>query len=270
MNRRLKLLVLGLLIPAVVEAARVNVQFVDHENKPLANVESKIVDSVAKAEKARKSDKKGKLEFDKLAAGEYTVLAQKEGYLQSAKDSVEVADKDVDLTVRLVSLDVLKKLEAEGNAKFQERNFAAAIEKYIEIARLAENSPMAFANMARAYGMSRQRDKAAEAARRAAALDPANFSQIEKQVVSVTSFEDGKDLLEKKEFAKAVQAFTDCVQADPTIAEAFVGLALSYGNQRKYPEALKNIQEALRLRPGDQGFLDIEKTLKHNAAITTK
>jgi tetratricopeptide (TPR) repeat protein len=129
---------------------------------------------------------------------------------------------------------------------------------------------MAFANMARAYGMSRQRDKAIEAARKAAVLDQANFGEVEKQVVSVCGFEEGKEWLEKKEFAKAIEAFTASAQADPSIAETHVGLALAYGNQRKYPEALKHIQEALRLKPGEAGFLDIEKTLKHNAGVTTK
>ena len=270
MDRYLKLLILGLLTPVVVEAASVSVKFIDQGNKPLTNLESKIVNSETKTEQIRKADKKGKLEFEKLAPGRYDILARKEGYIQATNDSVDVVDKDVELTVKLVSLDLLKKLETEGNEKYQEHNFPAAIEKYQAIINLAPNSPMAFSNMARAYGQLRQREKAIEAARKAAAIDPAGFGQVEKQVISVLSFEEGKELLDKKEFPKAVEAFSESVKADPSVAEAFVGLALAYGNQNKYAEALKSIQDALRLKPGEQGFLEIEKALKHNAGLNSK
>lgn len=270
MERYLKLLVLGLLIPAVVEAAKVNVKFIDQDNKPLTNVNSKIVNSDTKAEQVRKINKKGKLGFENVTAGKYGILSQKEGYIQATNDSVDVGDKDLELTVRLVSLDLLKKLETEGNDRFRERNFLAAIEKYQAIIGLVQNSPMALSNTARAYGMLRQRDKAIEAARKAAALDQAGFGQVEKQVMSVMSFEEGKEFLEKKEFSKAADSFNASVQTDPSVAEAFVGLALAYANQQKYVEALKSIQEALRLKPGEQGFLEIEKALKHNAGLNSK
>ena len=65
-----------------------------------------------------------------------------------------------------------------------------------------------------------------------------------------------------KEFSKAADSFSQSVKADSTYAPAFYGLALSYANQGKYPEALENVQRAIKLDPGNAQYKDIEQKLK--------
>jgi tetratricopeptide (TPR) repeat protein len=72
--------------------------------------------------------------------------------------------------------------------------------------------------------------------------------------------------LAQKEFAKATESFGLSVKADPTYAPAFYGLALSYANQGKYPQALENVQQARKLDSGNAQYKSIEDRLKQTIA----
>jgi tetratricopeptide (TPR) repeat protein len=127
-----------------------------------------------------------------------------------------------------------------------------------------------WSNIARAQAGLKNREKAKEAAQKAAAQEPEEFKSLEKQVLAWVSFAEGKDFLEQKQFPKAVASLTEATQGDPTNAEAFYGLALAYGHQGNYEEALKSIDEALKLKPGESAFTEVKKILEHNAQVTNK
>ena len=129
------------------------------------------------------------------------------------------------------------------------------------------NEAVTWSNIAKAYVGAQQSQKAREAAQRAAALDPKQHGDLEKQLNGLISLEEGRVALENRDFPKAVSALTQALSVDPNNADAFYALALAYGHQKKYPEALKNIDEALKLKPNEAGFLEVKRILTHNAGI---
>src|SRR4029453_13709481 len=119
-----------------------------------------------------------------------------------------------------------------------------------KLLELMPKEAVIWSNIAKAYVGAQQSQKAREAAQRAATLDPKQHAG-----------------LENRDFPKAVASLTQALSVEPTNADAFYALALAYGHQKKYPEALKNIDEALKIKPNEAGFLEVKRILTHNAGI---
>jgi tetratricopeptide (TPR) repeat protein len=258
-----------LLIPSLLFGGKIRAHFVDEDKKPVGNVECKLVNTESREEQVTKGNKKGEAEF-KAAPGSYQLQAQAKGHLQVKSDPIQVSEQDAEVTIILASMDAFKKIEAEGNAAFQKAEFQSALGSYEKLLELSPTNAVTWSNVARAQAGLRNREKAKEAAQKAAAQEPEEFKSLEKQVLAWVSFAEGKDFLEQKQFPKAVASLTEATQGDPTNAEAFYGLALAYGHQGNYEEALKSIDEALKLKPGESAFTEVKKILEHNAQVTSK
>ena len=259
-----------LLSPSLLLGGKVRVHFVDQNNKTLGNVQSKLVNTQSHEEQAVKANKKGEAEFEKVSSGTYHVHAQLKGYLVTKSESLQVSDKEMDVTLMLADIDVFKKGETAGNAAFEQGHFQEALEQYQKLLAMAPTNAVTWSNIARAHAGLKNQDKAREAAQKAAAEDPEQFKTLEKQVLGWISFDEGRQLLEQKQFEKAVALLTEAVEGDPANAEGFYALALAYGHQGKYPDALKNIDLALKLKPDDKGFLEVKNILEHNAKVAQK
>jgi tetratricopeptide (TPR) repeat protein len=269
MKVKVLLLVVLLLAPSFLLAEKIQVHFVDQDNKSLGNVESKLVNTQSHEEQTVKGNKKGEAEFT-VSAGVYQLYAQAKGHLTAKSEPIQVADKDTEVTLILADMEAFKKVETAGNAAFSQGNYQEALEQYQRLLTMAPLNAVTWSNVARAQAGLKNREKAKEAAQKAAAEDPEQFKTLEKQVLSWVSFTEGRDLLEQKQFAKAVALLTESTEGDPSNPEAFYGLALAYGHQGKYDEALKCIDQALKLKPDEQGFLEVKQILEHNAQVTSK
>lgn len=260
-----------LLLPWSAEAANVSVKFVDQDDRPLKEVEAKLVHVESGKELFLKARAKAELDFEALERGNHVLMAQRKGYLTVKSDPFGVDEKNVSMQVRLVSLDKFRKTESAGKSAFDAGQYAEALRLFEELNRLVPTEPVTWGNLARCFAMLRQRDRALEAARKAASYDASLFgSDFEKSIQATLSFEEGAYSLEQKNYAKAVEALTKAIEFDATKAETFYSLALAYGQLGKYPEALRNIETALKLKPGDEGFLEVQRILKHNAEATAK
>jgi tetratricopeptide (TPR) repeat protein len=259
-----------LLSPSLLMAGTVRAKFVDQNKKPLGNVESKMVPTPSGEEIFRKSNKKGEAQFEKVPAGTYHLIAQLKDHMSVKSEPLQVADKDMDITLVLAEGDAFQKVEAAGNTAFEQQKYEEALKHYQEALTMAPQAAVIWSNMAKAYAAMKNPDKATEAAQKAATLDPDQFGTLDKQVRAWVRFEEGKQLLEQKEFAKAVTALKEAVEGDSSLAEGYYGLALAYGHQHKYSEALTNIDMALKLKPDDKGFLEVKKILEHNAEASKK
>ena len=76
--------------------------------------------------------------------------------------------------------------------------------------------------------------------------------------------------LEKRDFVKAINLMKETLKVEPDNADAYEGLALAYGHLGNYPEAIKNIDQALKLRPNDASFIQIKTLLEHNAKVASQ
>jgi tetratricopeptide (TPR) repeat protein len=270
MTNRFLLLFTFLLSPSLLMASTVRAKFVDQNKKSLGNVESKMIPTPSGEEIFRKSNKKGEVQFEKVPAGTYHLIAQLKEHISVKSEPLQVADKDLDITLVLPEVDAFQKVEAAGNAAFEQQKYDEALKHYQEALSMSPQAAVIWSNMAKAYAAMNDLNKATEAAQKAATLDPDQFATLEKQVRAWVKFEEGKKYLEQKEFPKAVTALTEAVEGDSSLAEAYYGLALAYGHQQKYPEALTNIDVALKLKPDDKSFLEVKRILEHNAQATKK
>jgi tetratricopeptide (TPR) repeat protein len=269
MQTRILTVVVLFLIPSLMFAGKLRARFVDQEKKVLSNVECKLVNTQSHEEQGAKGNKKGEAEF-KVAPGTYELHAQSKDHLVVKSDPIQVSDQDSEVTLVLPAMDAFKKIEAEGNAAFEKGEFQVALENYQKLLDMSPTNAVTWSNVARAQAGLKNRDKAKEAAQKAAAQEPEQFKSLEKQVVSWVSFAEGREFLEQKQFPKAVASLTEATEGDPNNAEAFYGLALAYGHQGKYDEALKYIDQAIKLKPGESGFTEVKKILEHNAQVGSK
>ena len=254
-------------MPFEAGAAKVKAKFIDQDKKVIQKAECKLVEKKSGKENFGKVNKKGEAEFDKVDPGDYQLQAQSQGYMPNRSDWLTVSEKESSFTLTLVAEDYYRKKEQEGNTALSQGKFAEAASHYEKLLELMPNESVLWSNIAKAYVGAQQSQKAREAAQRAAALDPKQHGELEKQLNGLISLEEGRTALENRDFPKAVTALTQALSVDPTNAEAFYALALAYGHQKKYPEALKNIDEALKLKPNEAGYLEVKRILTHNAGI---
>lgn len=259
------------LIPVTVQGAKVSVKFIDKRDKPLTGVEAKLVHDESGKEIFRKAGKNTELEFEPTDKGAFHLMAQRKGYLTIKSDPFTLEDKDVQLKIKLVDLDQFRKIEAEGKAALEQGRYPEALQRFQALNSMVPTEPATWSNLARSYAMTRDHEKALQAVRKAASYDSAQFGgDFEKMILATLNSEEGNYQLEQKNYAKAVEALTKSAELDAAKAETFYSLALSYGQLKKYPEALKNIEQALKLKPDDSGFLAVQKILKHNASVAEK
>ena len=256
-----------LFMPLELMAAKVKARIVDQDKKAIDKGQLKLVEKNSGKEYLAKTNKKGEAQFDKVDVGEYQLSSDTNGYMITKSDWVKVEEKETSIDMLLLSVEFYRKRETEGNAALSQGKFADAIAQYQEILTLAPKEGVIWSNLAKAYVAAREPKKAHEAAEKATSLDPAKYGNIEVQIKGWVSLEEGRLALENKEFPKAVQALTESLSVDPANADTHYALALAYGHQKKYMEALKSIDAALKLRPDDAGFLEVKKILNHNAEI---
>ena len=266
-----KLIILAgalLLVPLSLHAAKVKALFLDSSKKPVPNVNCKLVNNKTPGqEPILKSNKKGEADFENVAAGEYVVKASGKGYFDATSDPITVTDteKEVSVTVLLVDANAFKAKEAEGNQLLSNAKFKEASVIYKEMLEMAPKEAVVWANLAKAEAGMMDQQAALEAAKKAAELDPKEYGGLQTQMEAWISFEGGLRALENKDFPKAVKLLTESLKMQPQNADGYYNLSLAYGHQRKYAEALKSIDEALKLKPDEKAYLNVKHILENNA-----
>ncbi len=255
--------------PFNVEAAKIKVRLVDEKNQGVAEGDAKLVNTQSKEEQLKKANKKGELTFDKVNAGSYDILAQKSGYLPAKSSGVQVASADIEVNVKLVTEGQFRQIESLANAALQQKKMDKTLSSYKQLLEYAPENAVIWSNLARVYGMQNNWEKAIEAAQKAASLDP-SLAAFAKQMESFAGYTKGQEYLDQQKFPQAVEVLSKAVQDDPTNSDAFYALALSYGHQKKYIEAIKNAEEAAKLRPDDTDYQKLVQILKHNAEVENK
>ena len=253
-------LLLGL--PGGLIAAKVVAHLADQQSAPLPGVESKLVNISTGAEKYGTSSNTGEIVFTDVAPGSYKLMGRKPGYGAGESKPVTVTESDAMVELKLLSQTVVQKMMDKASNAFKKKKYDESAQQYSELLSYYPHDATILANLARSYQALNQPDKALEAARQAVKLDPTNFGSLEKDIIATATYEAGKKHLAAREFPHAIESFTESVKADPTYAAAFYGLALSYANSGMYPQALENVQQALKLEPGNQQYKSIEDKLK--------
>jgi tetratricopeptide (TPR) repeat protein len=256
-------------VPWGTYAASIRVHITDHQGAPGEAAEVRLVNSQSGEAQSKLSTANGEAEFDHLAAGTYQLKASRPRFVSSEADPVAVADSDVVVEIKMAPQEVIKRMVEDGNEAFKRRKYHDAAEQYAKALVFFPKDATMWAHLAKSEQMINKMDKAIESAKQAVKYDAAQYGRLEKEIVGVGNYEAGKKYLVQKEFSKAADSFSRSVKADPSYAPAFYGLALSYANQGKYPQALENVQQALKLDSGNAQYRSIEEKLKQTMASSS-
>ena len=150
---------------------------------------------------------------------------------------------DVPIEATTSSIEALKNYSM-GIAVYREKGEAASIPFYKRAVELDPNFPMAYADLAEAYGNLGQPSLALEYATKAYRLRD-RVTELEKLRISATYFYATGEL--DKE-AQTYELWTANYPRDP---DPHGSLGVNYINMGQYDKALAECQEALRLSPGD-------------------
>jgi tetratricopeptide (TPR) repeat protein len=252
--------------PWILSAATVRVHITDPQGTAVDGAEVNLVSPQAGEAKSKVSAANGQVEFDHLAAGTYQLKVARPKFVSSEVDPVAVADSDVTVEIKMAPQEVVKKIVEDANEAFKKKKFQEAAELYIKAIVFFPKDASMWAHLAKSQQMANEMDKAIESVKQAVKYAPGQFGGLEKEIIGAGAYEAGKKFLAQKEFAKATESFSRSVKADPTYAPAFYGLALSYANQGKYPQALENVQQARKLDSGNAQYKSIEERLKQTIA----
>lgn len=200
--------------------------------------------------------------FSDVANGTYVIKTRKAGFAAGESVPTIVSEADLAVPMKMITQAELEKSLEKATNAFRKKKYNEAAEQYEQLLGFFPNDATILGNLARSYQAMTQPDKALEYGRRAVHLDPERFKSLDKEIVATATYEAGKKFLMGKNFDKAAESFSESVKSDPTYAPAFYGLALSYANLGKYPQALENVQQAIKLDPGNEQYKGIEERLK--------
>jgi tetratricopeptide (TPR) repeat protein len=264
-------LIIGLtLLTSTLFAAKLKIRLFDEQGNPAGEATAKLINEEAKKDWSKKANKKGELIFEGLPEGDYTFLVQKAGFLERKMDGIKIETADVDLDIKLVTKDTMVKAETAGNEAFSQKDFKTALNHYEQILKYAPNSAITWSNVAKSHAMLTEWDLAMEAINKAASLDPAQFTDMAKQFEIMRHYQLGDKALNDKNFAVAETELTKAHELDSSSPDILYMLALCEGHLKKYTEAIKYCEEAIKLRPTDTASTDLLKILKHNAELAKK
>jgi tetratricopeptide (TPR) repeat protein len=263
LRRRWHALLVLLVVPPVdLPAAKLKATISDHRAQAVAGVEVRLVNASSGEELRGLSSEAGSVEFEVATPGTYKLMIRKSGYLPLIWSELPVGDTDQSVEPRLVTQAVLDNWSKDADAAIKKKKLKEAVDLYKQMLLYFPQDAGFWANLATTYQLNNDLENSIEAVRRAAKYDPAQFLALEKEIVAIAAYELGKKQLAQREFSKAEKSFSESVKADATYAPAFYGLALSYANQGKYPQALENVRKAIQLNPNDAQYKSIEEKLK--------
>ena len=252
-----------LLSVQVAAAATLQCKFSDDEGKPLKNVEARLTLTGTEQHQFERSGKNGEAGFHDVKAGEYELMAQLKGYVTLKREIEIVADQSIEQT--LMSEKAFDRLDEEVRGAIRNEQFSSALPTVQKLLISYPQDAALHFNLGLIYAGLQQQDKATAEAEKAAKLD-AEFAEKGKLVQGTYWRERGQNALKKEDFAIAAEAFENWTKLDATSDQAFYGLALAYGHQGKYPQALAAVDKALQLAPQNESYQKVKQILQTNAS----
>jgi Flp pilus assembly protein TadD len=246
-----------------LSASTLACKFTDQGGKTLKGVEVRLTLVASDDRQYQKSDKKGEVTFHDLKAGTYELMAQLKDYMP-LKREVEFS-KDQTLNQVLLGQKDFDQLEKEATDAIASGQFSNAVPVLDKLLAVYPYDAELHMNLGLAYAGLQQQEKALAEASKAAQFDPAGFGNGRERVEGVLLREQGQSALKNQDFAVAAAAFEKWVQLEPKNPLAYYGLALAYGHQEKFAQALTAINKALELDPQNDSYQKVKQVLEANA-----
>jgi Flp pilus assembly protein TadD len=245
-----------------VRAISLNCTFVDDQGKALRNVEIRLTPVGAEAYQFKQTSKTGQADFRNLTAGSFELRAQLKEHMPLKREITISADQTLSLT--LMTLKEFHGLEQKAEQAFNARDFSKALGIYEKLLATYPDDPTLHFNLARIYAALLQEDKAVAEVEKAGHLHP-EFNDRKIEIERYVLLQQGQSALQSLDFKKAIDSFSKLISMDPKNAQAYYGLALAYGHQENYKEALGAINKALELDPQNKDYMNVKTILEKSA-----
>jgi tetratricopeptide (TPR) repeat protein len=260
--RQLRIAALMLVAAIPLHAASLTCRCTDEQGKLLANVETRLTPAGTEDHHFQKSNKKGEAIFHGLTPGAFELRAQLKNHMPMKRAVQLSQDQTLELTLMTQDgFDAIDKQAADeiNGAKFSKA--AATLESLLKSYPLDGEL---HDHLARAYAGMGNEEKALAEAKQAAQLDP-QFSDSPVAIGKAILLARGNKALEDHDFPKAAEAFEELVKLAPLDAKGYYGLALAYGHQNKYQQALPAIDKAVELDPQNDSYRKVKGILEVHA-----
>jgi len=258
----LALLASTVFLSGSMRASTLRCVFSDEGGKPLRDVEVRLMQVGTDNHQFQKTNKKGEAVFLQLRPGSYELRAQVRDHVP-VKREVEIT-KDRTLDQVLMTGKAFDQFDKEVRDAINNEQFSKALSLLEKLVADYPDDATLHRNLGLAYAGLQQEEKALAEAAKAAQLDP-QFVNSTEEVQGFLLRERGQIALKSQNYTVAADAFEKWVQLDPKNAQAYYGLALAYGHQQKYTQALAAIDQALKLAPQNGSYLKVKQVLEANA-----
>lgn len=261
--RYLLISVLILWVAPYLQASSLVCRFADEEGKLLRDVQTQLTPAGKEEHQFQKSDKKGEAVFRDLKPGEFELLAQLKGHAP-LKWSVQFsADQTLELT--LMTQQGFERMDKEATDAINGQQYSKAVAILDKLLKAYPLDAQSHDHLARAYAGMGDEDKALAEAKEATQLDP-HYSDSLLEIRRFILVTRGDKALRDLDFSKAADTFESLVKLAPQDAKAYYGLALAYGHQQKFEQALSAINKALELDPQNASYQQVKTILEAHAA----
>jgi tetratricopeptide (TPR) repeat protein len=261
-NAMLALLACMVFLTGTMSAATLRCKFHDESGKSLKNVEVQLTIVGTEAHQFDKSDRSGDAVFIGLKSGSYELRAQLRDRMPTKREVQITGDQALDLS--LITQKEFDRIEKEASDAVENGQFSNALSGLEKLIADYPDDASLHQSLGLAYAVLQQEEKALAEASKAAKLDP-QFGSSRDVVQGLLLRERGQSALKSQNYAAA--AFAKWAQLQPQTAQAYYALALAYGHQGKYTEALAAINKALELTPQNESYRKVKEILETNAGV---
>ena len=274
----------------------VDVQCVDQGGSPVAGAQVFVQHLNSGKAREKKSDGKGKADFNKLEDGVYRVVARKEGFEPALHEFIPLkGSAQQSATVQFKPGDVKKQLYFEsealhqksielltqGTTSLQAGKFAEAEKLLRDSLEINPSNPDTTRNLAIAYLQQQKWQEGEQALKRTAELagalaempqtggatGPNPYQEIRQQVEALAAKiphlkvrGEGDKALAEKRFEDAIVKYKEALQSDKD-ADLYHNMAIALANTKKYDEAIEAADQALKLKPQEKVYQDLKKQI---------
>ena len=252
-----------LIMAPQLHASSLVCKFADEQGKLLRDVQVQLTPAGKDQHQFQKSDKKGEATFRDLKPGAFELQAQLKGHVP-LKWSVQFSGEQT-LELTLMTQQAFERMDKEATDDINAREYSKAVAILGTLLKAYPLDAESHDHLARAYAGMGDEGQALAEAKEATELDP-QYSNSLLEIRRFILLTRGEKALQNMDFPKAAEAFESLVKLAPQDAKAFYGLALAYGHQEKFQQALPAINKALELDPQNASYQQVKTVLEAHAA----
>ena len=247
----------------------------DETGKPLGKEQIVLVADGAEKEKKEKTTEEGVVQFKGLDDGTYRIYGVIQGYVATKSPPIQLsgnAEKTCAYTIpsadyantllqevlqlvkeaSLAEAQLLKEgRPAEEARKAKQKKYEEAEQKGQKAVELLPGEAGSHYVLALSHASLGKEAEAVKEIKTAAELSPEKFKDVVMPIQLMALDTQATQAMSKGDFDGAMQRYEAMQKVAPNDPTVYYNMAVAYGRQNKFDEALKTIDKAIELKPED-------------------